>query len=133
MSAAVYAPLLEQVRRVERILAKLYHNYDEKLKEIEARLREGYDPLLERAADNVAGILRVVSAALRLARGIEEALAERDERLVRLRVQRLEDEAERLRDQVYYGPVKLPTGVRVYIMSLVGIVKRLSGGLGEQR
>ncbi len=117
--------LVEQLRRVEAELARLYHNYDERLKRLEARLRQSYDPLLERAADNTAGILRVLSAALRLARNLESALNVQDARVLRVRVSSLEDEAEKLRDQVYYGPVRLPSAIKIYVLTLVSLVRRL--------
>ncbi len=118
------ADAAERLAAVEEALRRYYDAYEARLRRVEERLRSGYHPLWEREADNLSSLLKLLSRALRLAREARGAVSA-GVQAARVRLVALSEEAKRLRDDVLYGAVRVPSEVKARILTLYMLVEKL--------
>ena len=126
---ALLADAAERLGALEEALRRFYDAYEARLRRVEERLRSGYHPLWEREADNLSSLLRILSRALRLAREARGAVSA-GLQAARARLVALSMEARRLRDDVLYGAVRVPSEIRARILTLYMLLERLTALAG---
>ncbi|AEM37897.1 hypothetical protein Pyrfu_0025 [Pyrolobus fumarii 1A] len=125
MNLAVY-PLISKLEGIERELEKLYQNYQSRLKMVESKLRDNYNPMLEREASNISTILTVISQALSIIRRAKSYVADTPPELLHLKFSTLIDEAEKLRDKVLYGSARIPTVIKAHVLMIYTLLGKAS-------
>ena len=120
----------ERLKAVEEALQRYYDAYEKRLKIVEERLRSDYHPLWEREHAIISGVLRLIARALRVSREARRALEE-DERVARVRLAAIAEEARRLRDDALYGSLRVPAEIRARVAALHMLIERVLAALGD--
>ncbi len=116
----------ERLRALEDALQRYYEAYERRLKSVEERLRRDYHPIWEREHAIVSGVLRLIAKAMRVAREAREAL-EQGEKVARVRLAAIAEEARSLRDEALYGSLRVPADIKARLVTLYMLIERVLG------
>lgn len=119
----------ERLRALEDVLQRYYEAYEKRLKSVEERLRRDYHPLWEREHAIINGVLRLIAKAMRIARDARAAI-EQGERVARVRLASIAEEARSLRDEALYGSLRLPSDIRARLLTLYMLIEKALGASG---
>ena len=113
----------ERLKALEDALQKYYEAYEKRLKSVEEKLRRDYHPLWEREHVIISGVLRLIARAMKIARDARVAL-EQGERIARVRLVSVAEEARRLRDEALYGSLRVPADIRARLVTLYMLIEK---------
>ena len=119
----------ERLKALEDALQRYYEAYERRLKSVEERLRRDYHPLWEREHAIISGVLRLIARAMKVARDARMAL-EQGERVARVRLVSIAEEARSLRDEALYGSLRVPADIRARLVTLHMLIEKALGSGG---